>query len=442
MPFIGINPVVVGDLTRKSQYDRGFDNGIDTGQRAIYVGAIVMTTAASCPSGYSVYSTIDGTFLRGAATFQASAGGSTAHVHDITHDHAAVNTGGGSSSVGGSGGGSFNPVPSHSHGSGIPSTFTGDTDSAEHLPLFSDVKLCKFDDDGKSYTLVSPVTIGAGTRKSQLDTVYNNADVTESRQVFTGQLAFSSVACPSGWTRFAALDGTFLQANATYSAVVGGTDNHSHGYDHTHTATTGAASGVVAADRASGANHPADGHGHPWTSGSPSINVTDIINNNPTHTDIIVCMFDGDPGNFTYNGTKPHSVGDATKKSAYDRIFEDEQHNDENVLFTGAFLMQEGAICPTGWTRASGLDGRFLKAAVTFTTFAGGTNFHSQNFEHTHPVTTGLSNNNPPLAGGAGALANVTHTHTFTLQQPTGGTTSSFDEVVPPYSNLVFCQKD
>lgn len=50
-------------------------------------------------------------------------------------------------------------------------------------------------------------------------------------------LGIFNVACPNGWTRVSALDGTFLMGAATYGTT-GGASSHTHSYDdiasHTH----------------------------------------------------------------------------------------------------------------------------------------------------------------------------------------------------------------
>lgn len=48
-------------------------------------------------------------------------------------------------------------------------------------------------------------------------------------------IVWTGVTCPAGYTRFSALDGKYLNSDATYSAAAGGAASHSHvNISHTH----------------------------------------------------------------------------------------------------------------------------------------------------------------------------------------------------------------
>ncbi len=55
-------------------------------------GAIIIWTGATCPAGYERVAELDGKFLRGAAQYNASAGGSDTHTHSLpAHQHTTPN---------------------------------------------------------------------------------------------------------------------------------------------------------------------------------------------------------------------------------------------------------------------------------------------------------------------------------------------------------------
>lgn len=104
------------------------------------------------------------------------------------------------------------------------------------------------------------------------------------------------LACPSGYTRFATIDGKFLVGSATYNAAAGGASTHTHNVPaHTHTlsnATTATAStprdnpvaGTV------GNNHThGDGGG---TSGSGGSGTTDAQSNTHPYATVLLCQKD------------------------------------------------------------------------------------------------------------------------------------------------------
>ena len=82
--------------------------------------------------------------------------------------------------------------------------------------------------------IVSIVTIkgnGAVSTNLNSDKVddYHAADLMAAGGIPSGMIAMFATACPSGWTRFTALDGRFPYGAASYGAT-GGASTHTHGY--------------------------------------------------------------------------------------------------------------------------------------------------------------------------------------------------------------------
>ena len=124
---------------------------------------------------------------------------------------------------------------------------------------------------------------------------------------------------------------------------------------------------------------------------------------------------------------------------------------------SGAIILWNGGACPTGYTRVSALDGKFLVADATYNAAAGGNNTvtptGSLNLEsgHTHTVPhsewIGSQGGNPvgtinllrATFDSSGATAdrqttgNTGHTHTFTG--------NAFDNR-PAYATILLCRKN
>lgn len=88
----------------------------------------------------------------------------------------------------------------------------------------------------------------------------------------SGLIVLHESACPSGWTRFAALDGKYPRGNAAYGGT-GGAASHTHDYteieEHTH------AAGTLETDSA-GAHYHTVATGATAASGKPRDDVTNV----------------------------------------------------------------------------------------------------------------------------------------------------------------------
>lgn len=132
---------------------RRFANNVTSGDGSdgLPAGAIVMMPAGqSCPSGYSTVTALDERFPRGSTS--SGYGGTTSHSHAHPHTHSVSITteAGWESWIGG-----FNAVEYDDYGgsgsahdhrvtgdTGQPSSWETDTDPADHLPPYYNVRFC------------------------------------------------------------------------------------------------------------------------------------------------------------------------------------------------------------------------------------------------------------------------------------------------------------
>jgi|GEM_PF-3165018 len=105
--------------------------------------------------------------------------------------------------------------------------------------------------------------------------------------------------------------------------------------------------------------------------------------------------------------------------------------NGEEV-WNGNIYMYADTTCPTGWTRAVDLDGKFLYGATTYGT-TGGSDSHSQG----DAICTSSSISDTSVAGTiTGTLSSASTSHTHASLKATLLSTSN---VLPPYTNSILC---
>ena len=93
-------------------------------------------------------------------------------------------------------------------------------------------------------------------------------------------------SCPTGWTRFTALDSGFVKGKAVYGATGGG--GHTHSFDPP-AVNTSASSDDFNSDPGSGVNAAEDGHRH--SVDRPSTTSTST-NPNPPWIGVVFCKKD------------------------------------------------------------------------------------------------------------------------------------------------------
>jgi hypothetical protein len=144
------------------------------------------------------------------------------------------------------------------------------------------------------------------------------------------------------------------------------------------------------------------------------------------------------------------SVGYAIHAETAERFLEG------SVVPQGAIILWTGSSCPTGYSRVSALDGKFVVGGSTYNPNAGGSNTQTHsipNHSHSFSVNSGMSTspgyynawNAPPGTGpnrGQTAAENSQHTHTISgTTSSWSGTTGSADNR-PEFATVIFCQKD
>ena len=114
--------------------------------------------------------------------------------------------------------------------------------------------------------------------------------------------------------------------------------------------------------------------------------------------------------------------------------------------------------CPTGWTRVSAWDDKFIRGAATYDAVGGGAATHTHYFlyhdhAHTHAVgsfalnastgsvTIGLTGDNFAAHAhthAGGALAS----NAAAFDSADDGDSDVANTALPPYVNMIFCKKD
>lgn len=119
-----------------------------------------------------------------------------------------------------------------------------------------------------------------------------------------------------------------------------------------------------------------------------------------------------------------------------------------NVVTAGLVILSDGASCPTGFTRLTALDNRFLQANTTYNAAAGGASTH-QHPSHSHGVGhdstlgTGSASNPASTTGAGSSQTGTSHTHSSVTVSFTGtGVQVDASNNNPSYATFLVCQKD
>ena len=98
----------------------------------------------------------------------------------------------------------------------------------------------------------------------------------------------------------------------------------------------------------------------------------------------------------------------------------------------GTIILWSGSSCPSGWSRFTALDGRFPRGAATYGA-TGGSSTHS----HTYSGTTSRAHFTDEAYARSAQCCTYPQFHDHDYS----GTTSSSDHL-PPYLDIIFCQKN
>lgn len=97
--------------------------------------------------------------------------------------------------------------------------------------------------------------------------------------------------------------------------------------------------------------------------------------------------------------------------------------------------MFNGSSCPSGWTRYTALDGKFIRGASSYGG-SGGSNTHTHTFTDPASVTsTALSRS---MTEASVSVEAASHTHTT----PAVAATISSESSLPSYVDVVWCYID
>jgi hypothetical protein len=97
------------------------------------------------------------------------------------------------------------------------------------------------------------------------------------------------------------------------------------------------------------------------------------------------------------------------------------------------------ASCPSGWTRFTALDDKFVRGASGYGATGGGTHSHGLNPASATLASSGMATGAVrDDVGSPVGDSQEAHTHGYDR----GATTSSSDNPLPPYIAVIFCKKD
>lgn len=211
-------------------------------------------------------------------------------------------------------------------------------------------------------------------------------------------IALFDSSVPSGWNRFAELDDRFPRGAETYGGT-GGSSSHTH---NVPSATTGGPSQtqVNPGWPRNTFNAPSVSHTHAF-----SATVTSSTSSLPTYTNVLFASAD----------------------SSFSPL--------------SSMIALSTEVPPIGWTRVSGLDGRFTRGAASYGG-TGGSDNHTHTLSQTSAAASGSCcipaawDNDPDGHGYAiGNIVPMSHTHSINI-------TTASASTLPPYRNTLFVERN
>ncbi|HEX6739391.1 MAG TPA: hypothetical protein VF310_14030, partial [Vicinamibacteria bacterium] len=422
---------------------------------ALPTGTIILwDQSGTCPAGYTRAGSFDGRWLRGAAA-PGGTGGATSHGHNMAHTHGlAAHTHGGT--TGGGAGAGNNPMTSepevprashtHSINTGGPSTdvssgsSVADTDSAESIPPYADVLLCR------KNSPAAPRPEALGDSSAQL--LYT--PVEPCRLIDTrGAGGSLAVGVPRDFS--------------VTAADLGPQGGSRTGCNVPPGPATAALVNFVAVNPTGAGNLRAWAYRTPLPAppNSSVLNYAFVAGAGLNVANgIVVPICDrAQPGQACpldfraqADGSSTHLVADVV---GYFERFPAEQVPDLTVPLGAMMIWDQSAVCPAGYARDTTFDGRLPRAAASVGG-TGGAATHTHGMAHTHTLGnhthsggTGGGFGGGGLVGGGGVeVAALGHTHPLTTGGPSTNTSgpasvSNSDSAsnLPPFVDVLFCRK-
>lgn len=115
-----------------------------------------------------------------------------------------------------------------------------------------------------------------------------------------------------------------------------------------------------------------------------------------------------------------------------------------DALPIGAITLATAA-CPTGYTRVSALDGRYLVSDATYNAAAGGAASHSHaNISHTHSMTLTTAADGSLISNGTDSVSvgqTSSHTHSISGTSTSTAVSVPSQTVDPTYATVILCKR-
>ena len=119
--------------------------------------------------------------------------------------------------------------------------------------------------------------------------------------------------------------------------------------------------------------------------------------------------------------------------------------NNVGGFISGGIILADAA-CPSGYTRVTVVDGKFLVGGATYNAAAGGAASHTHAVPaHTHSLSSGTTGGMTPQTsgpGGTGTTGGHTHGGGSGTSGSGGSGTSDSQSNSPLFANMVLCKKD
>lgn len=105
--------------------------------------------------------------------------------------------------------------------------------------------------------------------------------------------------------------------------------------------------------------------------------------------------------------------------------------------YPSGMILAFDTACPSGWTRVSAWDSKFIMGNATYGT-TGGTQSHIHDCTPGAKVSWTASAGDSTVGGTDGSCSTIQHSHSVTYSTTaTSNVTNN-----PPYINVIFCKKD